>query len=428
MLASQPEAVRQAVLADLSPAELTALEYDWKFWGRPNQQPPPGEWRTWLLLAGRGFGKTRTGAEWTRSAKDRFARLALIAPTAADVRDVIVEGESGLLATAPPWDRPVYEPSKRRVTWQNGAQAACYSADEPERLRGPQHHAGWCDEVASWRYPETWDMFMFGLRLGSDPRVVVTTTPKPVKLIRELLKSPTTEVTRGSTYDNRANLAAPFFEQIVSKYEGTRLGRQELNAELLDDIEGAMWTRGMLDACRVTQSQVPALRRIVIAVDPSGCSGLDDFRSDEIGLIAAGEDGKGTAIVLEDRSGRYSPDGWGAEAVKMMDFWQADRIIGERNFGGAMVESTIRATRPNAPVKLVTASRGKTQRAEPVAALYEQSRVKHMGAFPEMEDQLCAFSAAGYQGPKSPDRADAMVWAVTELLLEERKTFAFGSV
>ena len=245
LLASLPPEQLAAFLKRTSDRELEAIEHDWGWWGRPNQQAPKGDWRTWLLLAGRGFGKTRSGAECIRDQviHHRRRRIALVAPTAADARDVMVEGESGLLAIGPPQQRPQYEPTKRRLTWPNGAIATTYSADEPERLRGPQHDAAWCDEIASWRYPEAWDMLMFGLRLGPDPRVVVTTTPKPIKIIRELIADPTTVITRGSTYDNRANLAPAFLQQIVRKYEGTRLGRQELNAEILDDVPGALWSR-----------------------------------------------------------------------------------------------------------------------------------------------------------------------------------------
>jgi phage terminase large subunit-like protein len=252
-IACLSKAEREALLEDLSDAELEAAEYDWaRLWSRPNQRPPPGDWRTWLLLAGRGFGKTRTGAEYIRARVEAGAGyLAFVAPTASDVRDVMVEGESGILSVYPRAERPEYQPSKRRVVWSNGAVATMFSADEPERLRGPQHDTAWCDEVATWRYPAAWDMLMFGLRLGSDPRVVVTTTPRPTGLIRSLVKDPTTVITRGSSYENRAHLAKAFFSQIIRKYEGTRLGRQELNAELLEDTPGALWSYGVLDATRV---------------------------------------------------------------------------------------------------------------------------------------------------------------------------------
>ena len=375
----------------------------------------------WLLLAGRGFGKTRTGAELIRArAMARTARrLALVAPTAGDTRDVMVEGESGILAISPPWERPRYEPSKRRLTWPNGAIATLYSADEPERLRGPQHDAAWCDELASWRYPEAWDMLMFGLRLGTDPRVVVTTTPRPTKLIRELIVDPTVVVTRGSTHENRANLAPGFLGEIVRKYEGTRLGRQELEAELLEDVPGALWNRGVIEAARARSA--PVLIRVVVAIDPA-VSSTDE--ADETGIIVAGKDEEGQGWVLADASGRYQPAEWAKTAISAYRAHRADRIVAEVNNGGEMVEATLLMIEPNASFAAVRASRGKVTRAEPVAALYEQGRVYHLGAFPRLEDQMCAFTAnahgdfntrsAGY----SPDRVDALVWALTDLLVE----------
>lgn len=415
-LASLDEAGRAAILADLSDDDLARLEYDWRFWSRPNQIAPAGNWRTWLLLAGRGFGKTRTGAEWVREATATHSRIALVAPTAGDVRDVIVEGESGILAISPPWDRPAYEPSKRRLTWANGAMATCYSADEPERLRGPQHSAAWCDELAAWRYPDAWDMLMFGLRLGDDPRCVVTTTPKPVKLVRELLRDRTTAVTRGSTYDNRANLAPAFIDQIVRKYEGTRLGRQELNAEVLEDVPGALWSRDALEAARV-RAAPEHLRRVVVAIDPAVTSGED---ADETGIVVAGVGQDGHGYVIEDLSCRESPQKWAEIAVTAFARHRADRIVAETNQGGEMVEATIRMVASRVPFTAVHASRGKYVRAEPVAALYEQSRVHHVGSMPMLEDQMCMFTpdfdrkANGY----SPDRVDALVWAMTELMVE----------
>src|SRR6266403_4651730 len=306
-----------------------------------------GFWRVWLLLAGRGFGKTRTGAEWIRHQVNHHKRrrVALVAPTAADARDVMVEGESGILAISPEWDRPHYEPSKRRLTWPNGAIATTYSADEPERLRGPQHDAAWCDEIASWRYPEAWDMLMFGLRLGPDPRVVVTTTPKPIKIIRELIADPTTVITRGSTYDNRFNLPAAFLAQIVNKYEGTRLGRQELNAELLDDVPGALWTRALIEAARPPIGFVlPDLVRVVVAIDPAVNSGED---ADETGIIVAGKDAQGRGYVLADLSGHYTPIEWARTAIAAYRSHGADRIVAEVNNGGEMVEATLRVVDDN---------------------------------------------------------------------------------
>jgi phage terminase large subunit-like protein len=416
-LASLPEPRRNKLLARRSRSEIQDYLYDWGFWGRDNQLPPPGDWRVWLMLAGRGFGKTRTGAEFVRTLIEAgwASRVALVAPTAADARDVIVGGESGLLSVAPSWNRPLYEPSKRRVTWPNGAIATTYSADEPERLRGPQHDLAWCDELAAWRYPQAWDMLLFGLRLGEDPRAVVTTTPRPTRLIRSLVADPTVAVTRGGTAENQANLAPAFLSQIVRRYAGTRLGRQELDAEILDDVPGALWSHGIIEAARVASA--PALARIVVAIDPAVSSGEN---ADETGIIVAGKDLSGNGYILADISGRYSPPEWAKTAIAAYRAHGGDRVVGEINNGGDMVEATLRMVDPNVPFTAVRAARGKSARAEPVAALYEQGRVHHVGSFPLLEDQMCAFSAdfdraqAGF----SPDRVDALVWALTELLVE----------
>jgi len=309
ILSYLPPRMREEIARSLPEDRLRAIPHEWGWLARRKQKPPLGDWRTWLVLAGRGFGKTRTGAEWVRGQVEAGrTRIALVGPTAADVRDVMVEGESGVVAVGPPASRPRYEPSKRRITWPNGAIATTFSADEPERLRGPQHDAAWCDELASWRYPDAWDMLMFGLRLGDDPRVVVTTTPKPTKIIRELIADPTTRLTRGSSYENRRNLAKAFFTQIVRKYEGTRIGRQELNAEVLDDVPGALWQRALLEELRwPAGKRVPDLSRVVVAVDPAVTSGEE---ADETGLIVAGRDYEGRGYVLDDRSGRYAPIEW----------------------------------------------------------------------------------------------------------------------
>lgn len=379
-----PDDERRSLLDSISDDEAEALLHDWRFWARPNQLAPAGDWRTWLVLAGRGFGKTRVGVEWVREEVEagRRGRLALIAPTAADARDVLVEGESGVMATARPSFRPTYEPSKRRLTWPNGAQSAVYSADEPDRLRGPQHDGMLGDEVAAWRYPETLDMAMLGLRLGSDPRAVLTTTPRPTKIIKDLVSAPTTHVTRGSTYDNLANLAPAFAEQIIRKYEGTRLGRQELLAEILTDVPGALWTYAMLEDRR----PAPDMTRVIVAIDPAATSGED---SDETGIIAAGLGVDGRGYVLADRSCRLSPDGWARRAVALFDDCKGDLVVAEVNNGGEMVEGTIRTVRRTLPYKKIHASRGKQVRAQPVAALYEQGRISHVEVFPELEEQLC---------------------------------------
>ena len=376
-------------------------------------------------MAGRGAGKTRAGAEWVRERiKAGCGRVGLIAPTAGDARDVMVEGDSGILSVCWPHDvakngdqlgRPLYEPSKRRVTWANGAMATLFSADEPERLRGPQHDAIWADELAAWRRgQEAWDMAMFGLRLGDNPQAVVTTTPKPNALVRSLAKADDTVMTRGRTYDNAANLAPSFIAAIREKYEGTRLGRQEIDAEILDDLPGALWSRGMFDQQR--RKEAPEMQRIVVAVDPSGTAGESDD-GDSIGIVVAGKGVDGRGYVLADRTCKLSPDGWGRRAVAAYHEFGADRIVAERNFGGAMVQHVIRTIDPKASYKEVTASRGKVMRAEPIAALYEQGKVSHVGGLEALEDQCCLIGPNGFIGEGSPDRADALVWALTELML-----------
>lgn len=419
-LASLPPAEQAIVLAGLSEGECERLLYDWRFWARPAQIAPDGDWLTWLILAGRGFGKTRTGAEWVREQIEAgYSRIALVAPTAADARDTMVEGESGILATAPKWNRPLYEPSKRRLTWPNGAMATLFSAEEPERLRGPQHDAAWCDELAAWSRPqETWDMLQFGLRLGHHPRQVVTTTPKPIPTLKAIIAASSTVITRGATKENAANLAPSFLARVVGRFAGTRLGRQELEAELLDDVPGALWTRDMIDRAKAKKSPTE-FARIVVAVDPSGTRGASDD-GDSIGIVVAGRTMDGQAHVIADRSCKLSPDGWGRRAVDAYHEFKADRIVAERNYGGAMVEHVIRTVDQSAAYKEVVASRGKSVRAEPIAALYEQGKVSHpSGAdLVELEDQMCQMTGTGFLGEGSPDRVDALVWALTELMLD----------
>lgn len=401
----------EQILSEFTDEQLAFIAYDWRLWARESQVAPEGDWSYWLFLAGRGSGKTRAGAEWLREIKEHCGRIGLVAPTAADARDVMVEGDSGILATSPPWDRPVYEPSKRKLTWDNGATASLFSAEEPERLRGPQHDAVWCDELAAWKYlRETWDMMQFGLRLGTAPKAMVTTTPKPLPLIRELLKDPATAITRGSTYDNEVNLAPSFFREIIKRYEGTRLGRQELEAEVLDDMPGALWTRAMIENART--DEWPEFLRVVVGVDPSGSDGETGGSQ---GIVVAGLGVDGLFYVIEDASCKESPREWGKKAVDLLERYEGDLIVAERNYGGAMVQAVIETADENAPVKLVDASRGKHIRAEPISALYEKGRVKHLCISEELDDQLCLMTHEGYEGDGSPDRLDALVWALTEL-------------
>jgi len=426
-LATLPADQVAEALASLSDGEAEQLLHDWEFLARADQLPPPGDWRTWLFLAGRGAGKTRAGGEWIRSkVKAGYQRLALIAPTSADARDVMVEGTSGILSVSWQHDKdrsgklmglPSYEPSKRRLTWGNGAMATLFSAEEPERLRGPQHDAIWADELAAWKNAQdTWDMAMFGLRLGTNPQVMVSTTPKPIPLLRALLRDPTTEVTRATTHSNKANLADAFLAQIVKKYEGTRLGRQELAGELLEEAEGALWNREMIEAARL-KGPLPAFKRVVVAVDPAVTAKAE---SNLTGIVAAalGVDGRG--YVLADSSGRYSPDQWARKAIEQFDSLKADRIVAEGNQGGDLVRHTLHSVNPIVPVTIVHATRGKNARAEPIAALYEQNRVSHAGTFAELEDQMATWEPLGDM--PSPDRIDALVWALTSLMLGNPET------
>jgi len=347
-----------------------------------------------------------------------YQRIALVAETAADARDVIVEGPAGLLAIHPADFRPKFEQSKRRLTWPNGAVGILYNATEPDQLRGPQHDAAWCDELAKWRYAqETWDMLQFGLRLGEAPRQVITTTPRPIPLIRDFIarEGEGVTVTRGSTYDNRANLAPGFFKTIVKRYEGTRLGRQELDAEILDDIPGALWSRAMLDKARVAKAALPQMQRIVIGVDPAAKASNGGDKTSETGIVVTGLGADGRGYVLDDLSCRLSPAGWARKIAAAFDNFAADAIVVEINQGGAMVETVLRAERPGLPLRQVRASRGKTVRAEPIAALYEQGRVSHAGAFPALEDQMVLFTPFGIEGDGAADRVDALVWALSDL-------------
>jgi phage terminase large subunit-like protein len=419
ILAHLPEDERDAVLSELPPEALAALKYNWEFWARPNQLEPDGQWTTWLILAGRGFGKSRCGAEWVRQKAKDFpgCRIALVGETAADARKVMVEGESGILSVSPPDFMPEYSPANRQLTWPNGSTAYTYNATQPDQLRGPQHHFAWSDEIAKWdRLQDSWDQLQFGLRLGVDPRQVVTTTPRPLPLIRRMIVDPTVHVTKGRTYDNADNLAKPFLKQVEESYGGTRLGRQELEGEVLEDIPGALWTRDVIDNNRRPEAPKDLIR-IVVAIDPAATS---HEGSDETGIVAVGyakdEEGTQRGYVLADASCKGKPEEWARAAVALYHELDADRIVAESNQGGEMVESVIKAVDRNVPVTLVRASRGKRVRAEPISALYEQGRVHHVGRFDSLEDQMCLFSGeTGRSAGDSPDRVDALVWGVSAL-------------
>jgi phage terminase large subunit-like protein len=425
ILAALPNAEREAELRRLKPEIRASLRFHWDFWARAAQQPPPGDWLTWLILAGRGFGKTRAGAEWVRDnvcgksplSPGRYHRIALVAETAGDARDVMIEHDSGILGVHPNDFRPLYQPALRRITWPNGAVANVFNATEPDQLRGPEHDLAWGDELAKWAYGrETWDQLQFGLRQGHPPRCCITTTPRPIPLLREIIAHPSTAITKGITLDNADNLAPSFIQTIVDRYGGTRLGRQELNAELLDDIPGALWTREILDDCRVKPDAVPDMARVVVGVDPSGTSG-DKDEGDEIGIVVAGRGVNGRGYVLGDFTCKLSPDGWGRRAIAAYHRHEADRLVAETNYGGAMVRQVIKTIDASIAYKEVKASRGKVARAEPVAALFEQGRMAIVGAFPDLEDEMVAMTSTGYVGEKSPNRVDALVWAVTEVML-----------
>lgn len=420
----QPESKRHQIIASLTEAEAHAINWDWRGCAaRPEQLAPgtPGaaidraDWSYWFVQAGRGWGKTRTGAEMVREWVRDFPYVNLIGATADDARDIMIEGESGIMACCPDEERPVYRAHLSRLDWPNGAKSLIFTAVEPERLRGKQHMKIWGDELASWRYAEAWDQATFGLRLGSNPQAVITTTPKPSELVKRLLADPNTVVTRGRSYDNRTNLAPAFFEAIVRRYEGTRMGRQELEAELLEDVPGALWTRALIDATRVGLSQVRFERvaRMVVAVDPAV---THTENSDETGIVVACLLDNGHIAILDDLSCKESPAGWGRVAIAAYRSRRASRIVAEVNNGGDLVAGNIYGLDRNVAYRAVRASRGKYIRAEPVAALYEQGRVHHVGSFPQLEDQMCGWTPLGNE--KSPDRLDALVWAVTDLLID----------
>lgn len=426
----------EAALATLSHEELISLQYEWRFWARPDQIAPPGDWTYWLALAGRGWGKTRVGAEWVRDiayeGKVGGGIIHLIAPTNSDIRKVMVEGESGLLAVCPPWFKAEFSPSKMQVDFPNGVKALCFSAEEPDRLRGPQCGAFWADELAAWKNMEdTWSNIQFGFRLGRRPRAVITTTPRPVDLVRKLvakskpvidketgavIKKPSVYVTRGSTYDNKANLAEPFFEEVITAYEGTRLGRQELNGEVLEDNPNALFKQEWFNKTRL-EYVPPDLEKVAVGVDPQV---KENIKSDEAGIVTCGKkDVDGVAhyyVIADDTIQPESTDEWGRQAVKSFFLHQADIVVAEINNGGTLVTKNITQINPDVPVEEVTATRGKTKRAEPIATLCEQGRVHFCGHFSKLESQCVEWDPSiPADQQKSPDRMDAFVWAIAYL-------------
>ncbi len=400
------------------------LKY-WELWARDDQLPPAGEWRNWLILGGRGAGKTRAGAEWVRGVALGYKRfgetarqIGLIGETLADVREVMIEGVSGLLSVHARWERPQWEPSRRRLEWRNGAVAYAFSADDPESLRGPQFEAAWCDELCKWRRAEAaFDMLQFGLRLGRNPRAVITTTPRPVPLLKRLLADSGTVVHRAATTANAFQLAPRFLEEMLKRYAGTRIGRQELDGELIEARVDTLFPRERIERARVETH--PSLARIVVAVDPPASSREG---ADACGIVAAGVDDDGKVFVLADESAAgLSPLAWASRAIALYRRLDADRIVVEVNQGGEMVRAVLSETDASVPVSEVRATRGKRLRAEPVAALYEQGRVAHVGAFALLEDEMADFGADGLSNGRSPDRLDALVWAITSLVLMPRE-------
>ncbi|MGL4312247.1 MAG: DNA-packaging protein [Paracoccaceae bacterium] len=426
-LCSAPQETVDAFLEELSEGALMALPWLFEFWALPHQLPPEGAWKSWVIMGGRGAGKTRAGSEWVRMQvegarpldRGRARRVALVGETFDQAREVMVMGESGILACSPPDRRPAWEATRRRLVWPNGAVAHVFSAHEPEALRGPQFDAAWVDELAKWKKAEeAWTQLQFALRLGSHPQQVVTTTPRNVAVLKALLKSPSTVVTHAPTEANRAYLAASFLEEVRGRFAGTRIGRQELDGMLLEDAEGALWTSAGIEALRV--DEIPALSRVVVAVDPpvTGHGGSDECGIVVVGAVTEGPPQDWRAYVLEDASvSGKSPTEWAQAAIDAMARHGAERLVAEVNQGGDLVESVVRQIDPLVPYRAVRASRGKVARAEPVAALYEQGRVLHRRGLGRLEDQMCQMTAQGYSGRGSPDRVDALVWALSDLVI-----------
>jgi len=393
------------------------LYTDWLKTARAKQIEPADEHNIWLILAGRGWGKTRTGAQDIAlyALRNPNTICAVVAPTHGDLRRVCFGGNSGLLSIIPKEcysssvDYKGYSSSLSEIRLFNGSKIVGYAAQEPERLRGPQFHRAWCDEIAAWRYPEALDQLMFGLRLGENPKCVITTTPKPNKMIKSLVEREDVTVTSGSTFENEENLAQSALDMLKRRYEGTTLGRQELYAEIIEELEGALWSNKIIDEARLPEDTEKELKQIIVAIDPAVTNNED---SDETGIVVVGKDHNNEYYVLEDASGKYSPDGWARKAINCFYDWDADRIVAEVNNGGDLVERLLRGMDVNIPYRSVRATRGKLVRAEPIAALYEQRRVHHIGYFPELESQLCSYTG---ETKPSPDRLDALVWGISEI-------------
>ncbi len=428
----------------LSADERVGLLYLWEAWARSEQLAPALEWFTWIYMAGRGSGKTRSGAEWVRKQAESgtVKRIGLIASTVSDYRDTMIEGESGILSVSPPWFYPIWEPSKRKLTWPNGCVAYCFSSEKPDRLRGPQFEKIWADELAAWnRLEETFDNMMFGLRLG-DPQLMITTTPRPLKILKDLLKEDTTVLSKGSTYDNIRNLSPRFFEYVINKYEGTRIGRQEIHAEILDDNPNALFQRDDIEANRIEPKDLPELDRVCIPVDPAATSGE---KSNDTGIVPVGIkkiSGLEHFYILGDHTCHLKPDGWGRQVLKAYHYHKANYVAGETNNGGEMVEHVIKTCQikvkeysekgkpvraftlfgRNVPFKEVRATRGKVKRAEPIGALSEQGRIHFVGRLPKVEDECCEWDPSD-PSEESPDRLDSLVWGVTSLMTQSATVY-----
>ena len=432
MIASETVETQKQFLNELSEGALGALLYMFEFWAHPHQLPPEGDWRSWVIMGGRGAGKTRAGAEWVRSMVEgprpmdagKCKRLALVGDTYDQVREVMIFGDSGIMASTPPDRRPQWHAGRRTLSWPNGATAVAQSANDPEGMRGPQYDAAWADELAKWKKgDDAWDMLQFALRLGAHPQVCVTTTPRNMPALKRLLELPSTVVSQAPTEANRANLAENFLAEVRARYAGTRLGRQELDGLLLTDVEGALWTSEMLEKLRA--KKIPPLDRIVVGVDPA----VGGVQADACGIVVVGAVTQGPpedwlAYVLADRTVQgASPKAWAEVAVGAYEDFQADRIVAEVNQGGVLVQQTLQAVSPMVPVKRVHATRGKSARAEPIAALYEQGRVRHMAGMQDLEDQMVQMTRIGFEGAGSPDRVDALVWALHELMIDGQNSY-----